>query len=62
MDNLKRPPSQGGISAGAISRDSMTPEMIGQARDEYLSNRRSKKSGTRSGLDSEKYEIEFHRL
>lgn len=59
---MKRPPSQGGISVGAISRDSMTPEMIGQARDEYLSNRRSKKSGTKSGLDSEKYEIEFHRL
>lgn len=59
---MKRPPSQGRISDGGISRESMTPEMIGQARDEYLSNKRSKKSGTKSGLDSEKYEIEFHRL
>lgn len=28
MANLQRPPSQGGISAGGISRESMTPEMI----------------------------------
>jgi len=60
MANLQRPPSQGGISAGGISRESMTPAMIGQAREEYLTNRRSKKSGGRT--KGEDMEIEFERL